>query len=395
MMSVLGWLLGLLAVIALLPAVVFFVQVLLACLPARSRPMGNSVRPRVAVLVPAHDEASIIRATLATIGPQLLEGDRLLVVADNCTDDTARLAREAGAEVVERHDALLRGKGYALDFGVRYLAQQPPEVVIVVDADCQVSEGAIERLARRYREVERPVQALYLMRAPAGAGLKVQVAEFAWRVKNLVRPRGWARLGLPCQLMGAGMAFGWHDLALIELANGHLVEDVKLGLDLCQQGKPPVFCPEALVTSQFPASQHGLNSQRTRWEHGHLGLMLADAPKRVQAALAQGNGSLLAMTLDLMVPPLALLVLTLIGLNLVTWLAYLLFGLVAPACIAITALGMLGLAVLLAWARFCRELIPFSVLLYAPFYAARKIPLYLGFLIRRQVEWVRSKRDDD
>lgn len=395
MMSVLGWLLGLLAVIALLPAVVFFVQVLLACLPARSRPMGNSARPRVAVLVPAHDEASIIRATLATIAPQLLEGDRLLVVADNCTDDTARLAREAGAEVVERHDALLRGKGYALDFGVRYLAQQPPEVVIVVDADCQVSEGAIERLARRYREVERPVQALYLMRAPAGAGLKVQVAEFAWRVKNLVRPRGWARLGLPCQLMGAGMAFGWHDLALIELANGHLVEDVKLGLDLCQQGKPPVFCPEALVTSQFPASQHGLNSQRTRWEHGHLGLMLADAPKRVQAALAQGNGSLLAMTLDLMVPPLALLVLTLIGLNLVTWLAFLLFGLVAPACIAITALGMLGLAVLLAWARFCRELIPFSVLLYAPFYAARKIPLYLGFLIRRQVEWVRSKRDDD
>ncbi|MFJ4456594.1 glycosyltransferase family 2 protein [Pseudomonas sp. NPDC089392] len=394
MITVLGWLLGLLAVIALVPATVFFLQVLLACLPARTRPLGNSVRPRVAVLIPAHDEASIIRATLATVGPQLLEGDRLLVVADNCTDDTARLAREAGAEVVERHDALLRGKGYALDFGVRHLAQRPPEVVIVVDADCQVSAGAIERLARRYQEVERPVQALYLMRAPAGAGLKVQVAEFAWRVKNLVRPRGWARLGLPCQLMGAGMAFGWHDLASIDLANGHLVEDIKLGLDLCQQGKPPVFCPEALVTSQFPSSQQGLNSQRTRWEHGHLGLILADAPKRVLAALAQGNGSLFAMTLDLMVPPLALLVLTLLGLNLVAWLAYLLFGLVAPACIALTALGMLGLAVVLAWARFCRELIPFSVLLYAPFYAARKIPLYLGFLIKRQVEWVRSKRDD-
>ena len=67
----------------------------------------------------------------------------------------------------------------------------------------------------------------------------------------------------------------------------------------------------------------------------------------------------------------------------------------APAWIALAALVMLGLAVVLAWARFCRELIPFSVLLYAPFYAARKIPLYLGFLIKRQVEWVRSKRDDD
>lgn len=395
MMSVLSWLLGLLAVIALVPVSVFFLQMLLACLPPRSRPLGISVRPRVAVLVPAHDEAAIIRATLASITPQLLAGDRLLVVADNCTDDTARLAREGGAEVVERFDTLRRGKGYALDFGVRHLAEQPPEVVIVVDADCQVGEGAIDCLARRYHQVKRPVQALYLMRAPAGSGLKVQVAEFAWRVKNLVRPRGWARLGLPCQLMGAGMAFGWHDLALINLANGHLVEDVKLGLDLCQQGKPPVFCPEALVTSQFPASQQGMNSQRTRWEHGHLGLMLADAPKRALAAISQRNGSLLAMTLDLLVPPLALLVLALLGLNLVTWLVYLLSGHATPAWIALAALAMLALAVVLAWARFCRELIPFSVLLYAPFYAARKIPLYLGFLIKRQVEWVRSKRDDD
>ncbi|HDS1695009.1 MULTISPECIES: glycosyltransferase family 2 protein [Pseudomonas] len=395
MISVLGWLLGLLAIIVLVPVLVLVLQVLLACLPARSRPEGIGERPRVAVLVPAHDEALVIRAMLASVTPQLLDGDRLLVVADNCSDDTARLARASGAEVVERRDTRLRGKGYALDFGVRHLAQRPPEVVIVVDADCQVGEGAIDCLARRCLELGRPVQSLYLMRAPAGAGLRVQVAEFAWRVKNLVRPRGWARLGLPCQLMGAGMAFGWHDLSLINLANGHLVEDVKLGLDLCQQGKPPAFCPEALVTSQFPLSQQGLNSQRTRWEHGHLGLMLADAPKRAKAAITQRNASLAALTLDLLVPPLALLVLALLGLNLVTWLAYLLFGLALPAWLALAGLALLAFAVVLAWARFCREVIPFSVLLYAPFYAARKIPLYLSFLIKRQVEWVRSKRDDD
>lgn len=395
MISVLAWFLGLLAIIVLLPVLLLLLQVLLACLPRPVQPFASSRRGQVAVLVPAHDEASIIRATLASITPQLQPGDRLLVVADNCTDDTAQLAREAGAEVVERHDLHLRGKGYALDFGVRHLARQPPEVVIVVDADCRVGEGAIERLALRCQQVARPVQALYLTHAPAGAGPKVQVAEFAWRVKNLVRPRGWSRLGLPCQLMGAGMAFGWHDLGLVDLANGHLVEDVKLGLDLCQQGKPPVFCPEALVTSQFPANEQGLNSQRTRWEHGHLGLMLSDAPRRALAALKQGNGSLLAMTLDLLVPPLALLVLALVAVNLLAWLAYLLFGVATPAWIALCGLALLGLAVALAWARFCRELVPFSVLLYAPFYAARKIPMYLGFLIKRQVDWVRSKRDDD
>lgn len=113
----------------------------------------------------------------------------------------------------------------------------------MVDADCQVGEGAIDCLARRCHALARPVQSLYLMRAPAGAGLRVQVAEFAWRVKNLVRPRGWARLGLPCQLMGAGMAFGWHDLSLINLANGHLVEDVKLGLDLASRANRLLSAP--------------------------------------------------------------------------------------------------------------------------------------------------------
>jgi hypothetical protein len=66
----------------------------------------------------------------------------------------------------------------------------------------------------------------------------------------------------------------------------------------------------------------------------------------------------------------------------------------APALLASVALVALAGAVVLAWSRFGRGLIAFSVLLYAPFYALRKIPLYLGFLIRRQVDWVRSKRDD-
>ena len=394
MISMVTWLLSLVAFCIFVPALVLFAQVLLACLPVRSRPGADGRRPRVAVLVPAHNEALIIRSTLASVAPQLLAQDRLLVVADNCTDDTAQLARSAGAEVVERDNDLLRGKGYALDFGVRHLAQRPPEVVIIVDADCQVGEGAIDLLARRCLEASRPVQALYLMRAPVGAGLKVQIAEFAWRVKNLVRPRGWARLGLPCQLMGAGMAFSWRDLATVDLANGHLVEDLKLGLDFCRIGKPPLFCPDAQVTSQFPLSQEGLSSQRTRWEHGHLGVILAEVPKLLVSAVTRRNAPLLAMTLDLLVPPLALLVMALVGVASVAWLAALLFGITAPAWVVTGALVMLGVAVLLAWGRFSRELIPFSVLLYAPFYAARKIPLYLGFLIKRQVEWVRSKRDD-
>lgn len=394
MITLLGWLFSALLILIVLPVLVLFVQVLLACLPARSLTSPQGPRPRLAVLVPAHNESSVIVATINSIRQQLLEGDRLLVVADNCSDDTAALARAAGAEVVERSNDRQRGKGYALEFGKRHLASDAPDVMIVIDADCQLGEGALAQLALRCIESGRPTQALYLMHAPEGSGLKVRLAEFAWCVKNRVRPRGWARLGLPCPLMGSGMAFVWKDLVLIELASGHIVEDLKMGLDFCLGGKPPLFCPEALVTSYFPRSDEGLASQRTRWEHGHLGVILKDAPKLFATSLRRRNGHLLAMTLDLWVPPLALLTLVLAAGFVLSWLVFFLGATAAPAVIATAGMALLGVTVLLAWSQFGRRIIAFSALMYAPFYALKKIPLYIGFLLKRQVEWVRSKRDD-
>ncbi|MDZ7842665.1 MAG: glycosyltransferase family 2 protein [Gammaproteobacteria bacterium] len=394
MIDLVSWLLSALLLLILLPVLVLFVQVMLACLPARTQSALVGARPRVAVLVPAHNESTVIVTTLKTLRSQLLAGDRLLVVADNCSDDTATLARTTGAEVIERSDSQLRGKGYALDFGVRHLAGDAPEVLIIVDADCQVGEGAIERLVLCCIQSGRPTQALYLMHAPEGSGLKVRIAEFAWCVKNLLRPTGWVRLGWPCQLMGSGMAFIWRDLALIDLASGHLVEDLKMGLDFCRNGKPPLFCPDARVSSYFPRSEEGLSSQRTRWEHGHLGVILSDAPKLLVESLGQRNWKLLGMTLDLLVPPLALLTLAAVAAFVLSWLLFGLSELLAPALIASVGVVLLGLTILLAWARCGREIISFMSLLYAPFYAAKKISLYLGFLLKRQVDWVRSKRDD-
>lgn len=394
MMDLLNWLLSVLLVVILLPVLVLFLQVVLACMPARSKPSSPAVRPRVAVLVPAHNESSVIVATLNSLLPQLREGDRLLVVADNCTDDTAVLVRAAGAEVVERTNEQQRGKGYALDFGVRYLAADAPEVLIIVDADCLVGEGAIERLAICSIDSGRPVQALYLMYAPEDCGLKVRIAEFAWRVKNLVRPSGWAQLGLPCQLMGTGMAFLWRDLSLINLASGQIVEDMKMGLDFCRSGKPPLFCPDALVSSYFPRSAEGLSTQRTRWEHGHLGIILSDAPELLAVSIKRGNWKLLGMTLDLLVPPLALLTLVAVTAFFIAWLLFMVSGLLAPAITASIGMVLLGATIMLAWANCGRGVISFATLLYAPFYVLKKIPLYVGFLLKRQVDWVRSKRDD-
>ena len=149
-----------------------------------------NARRRIAVLVPAHNESTGILTTLEDIQRQLLPGDMLLVVADNCTDDTAAIARVGGAKVIERHDPTKIGKGYALDLGLRHLALDPPEIVIMVDADCKVEAGAIDQLASTSAATGRPVQALHLMSSPSGSLVNHQVAEFAGRVKLWLRPRG-------------------------------------------------------------------------------------------------------------------------------------------------------------------------------------------------------------
>jgi cellulose synthase/poly-beta-1,6-N-acetylglucosamine synthase-like glycosyltransferase len=381
--------------IILLPVLVLFIQVVMAIPPIGTAATPDGRRPRIAILIPAHNEEGGVAATIASVLPQLQEGDRVLVVADNCSDNTAGAATRAGAEVCERFNESQRGKGYALDFGVRSLTDNPPEVMIIVDADCIVTEHAIDRLARTALCSGRPVQALYLMRAPKDSGPMKKIAEFAWIVKNLVRPLGFARLGLPCQLMGSGMAFPWTIISSASLANGHIVEDMKLGMDLAETGTPPLFCPHAMVYSTFPASTAGTNSQRTRWEHGHLSMIINQAPKLLVQGICKSRLGMVVLALDLCVPPLALLTLLVLVLFSCAALFGMVSGVLMPMGFATLILFALGMAILMSWWRYGREILSASNLAMAFFYMFWKIPLYLRFFVNRQVEWVRSKRDHE
>lgn len=385
------YLLALMVIILMLPVAVLLLQVLAAIFLPKSTfaLQPNVIQPKVAVLIPAHNESLVLAKTIQTILPLLANGDQLLVVADNCTDDTASIARSLGATVVERFNTELRGKGYALDYGIQHLKSNPPQVVIIIDADCSVSNGFIQVLAQFCAQLQRPVQALDLMLAPANPSLKMRIAEFAWAVKNKVRPLGFKALGLPCQLMGTGMAFLWRDITQMSLANGNIAEDMKLGIDFCRALKAPVFLPDVLVTSLFPQGEQASTTQRARWEHGHLGMIMSEAPSLLFEALQARNLQMFGLACDLIVPPLAVLVLLCV--------AVFIFSLVCSAHLALLLsallLAALTIAVLLAWLFFGRQIISFKQLCYAPVYALVKIPLYIKFFFNRQVEWVRSKRD--
>jgi cellulose synthase/poly-beta-1,6-N-acetylglucosamine synthase-like glycosyltransferase len=377
--------------------VLLALQTLASCMPQNSRvaPLQTSATcPSTVVLMPAHDEADIIEAMVSRALRQLPPGGQLLVVADNCTDDTADRARFAGATVIERSDPLLRGKGYALAHGVNHLRPHPPEVVIVMDADCVAADGSLSAIAIGAHQRQTPVQAMYDMIAPPGAGLMQRMSAFAWDFRTRLRAEGFRRMGLPCQLMGSGMAFPWPLLQQVNLATGHIVEDLKLGLDFAQVRKAPHFLPSALVSSSFPTNDQGTQSQRKRWEHGHLSMVVGQAPFLLWQATSRGNAPLLAMTLDMCVPPLALLVLLLGAQAAITvLLAWL--GVIWPAVaiMSVAALCLLALSVLAGWWKAGRRWISLGELVSVPWYVLRKLPLYLGFLARRQASWVRTRRD--
>ena len=306
-----------------------------------------------------------------------------MVVADNCTDDTAAVAAAAGAEVIVRDQPEAPGKGYALDFGIRHLGLDPPEIVITIDADCKAADGAIDRLATTCVMTNRPVQALYLMTAPSGSSVNYNVAEFAWRVKNWARPLGLKVLDLPCQLMGSGMAFPWNVVRSADLAHGSIVEDMKLGLELARAGASPLFCPTAKIRSHFPWSIQGAESQRTRWEEGHIGTILAEVPHLFYAAISYRNIALLALTLDLLVPPLSLLTLMVVGLLLVTGLTAALGAGSAPLFISAVTLLALAMSAFLAWIKYGRDVLPVGSVFLIASYGLEKLLLYWQILSRR------------
>lgn len=142
MLSLLAWLLALPAILLLSW---FTLEILLGLRPLLTASHADQRKPRTTVLIPAHNEALGIADTLHRLhGADAAIA--VLVVADNCQDETAHVARAAGAEVLERHDLERRGKGFALAFGRDHLAKrrpdERPEVIVVLDADCRTDMAA-------------------------------------------------------------------------------------------------------------------------------------------------------------------------------------------------------------------------------------------------------------
>lgn len=375
------------------PTLVLAIETIVAAWPGGTPEDPAGERPGVAVVIPAHDEGGTIGRTVEAVRGQLAEGDRLIVVADNCTDATATEARAAGAEVVERADAERRGKGYALAFGLGAVRADPRAVVIVLDADCDPGEGCIEVLARQAASTGRPAQAVYLMDPPADPTPGDRVSALAVRFKNLIRPRGLHRLGLGVLLTGSGMAFPIDTLEGVDLATGDLVEDMALGVELARLGRVPALCERAVVTSRLPGVNAARVSQRTRWEHGHLASIVRHGPRLVIDGVTRGKPALIGLGLEICVPPVSLLAIAVVAMAGVSLVWALFTWHVVPLAIAFESGVLLAVAFGVGWWRFGSAVLPAGELPAVVMYVVRKVPIYVRALLDREKTWVRTARD--
>lgn len=370
----------------------FATELFVGLRPLKPNSRSGRTDARAAIIVPAHDEASGLRPRLAAL-KEAAPPARVLVVADNCSDSTAAIARDLGVEVIERNDPVKRGKGFALDFAKRYLSGNPPEVVIIVDADCSIDASSLRLLAAECLAIGLPCQATNLQKPQATASPAVQMSTFAFFVKNVIRQRALKRLAGRVQLLGTGMALPWALFNRAHVATSSIVEDIKLGHELAEAGYPPTLVEGATVWSNAETTANTL-AQRRRWEGGFIGEAMRRGPSRLIGSLRHGDLKGSWAALSIMVPPFALLVMADVAVLVIAFAVIWATGAGSGALLLLAVpLLLCAIGLMLVWRAGGSRFLRAGALLRAPLYLAWKLPMYFGFL-RGGVpkDWQRTDR---
>lgn len=347
-------------------------------------------------VVPAHNEELGIARTVKN----LLEVDwpaakrRVIVVADNCKDATAKRAAEAGATVLERFSDDKKGKGYALHHAFEHsIAEGRASACVVVDADTLVSKNLLSAFAARLELGEAVAQAHYGV-LEEKSSWRTRLMRIAFSVFHGVRSLARERLGLSCGLRGNGMCFSHRVLKEVPHDAFSVVEDVEYGIRIGKKGYRVAYVHEAEVLGEMVSSEEASRSQRRRWEGGRMLLMKEHGWPLFKQGLSQGKPLLLDLAADVLVPPLSYLVAASFGglgaTGLVAWLFGLPWGspwLFGVSSVVLTAYVLRGWALSGVGPRGLLDLA------YAPVYVAWKLKLMLAPKPEKKGEWVRTQRE--
>ena len=364
---------------------------LLSAAPAASP--RSSRRTTFDVIVPAHNEISVIERTVASLKRLDWPADRfrILVIADNCTDATAVLARAAGAIALERHDTSARGKGYALQFAFNASREEGfADAVIVIDADAEVSSNLLEAFAVRIEQGEQAIQAHYGILNPFDSW-RTRLITIAKASFHIVRSRARERLGVSCGIRGNGWCVTHALLRKVPYGAFSLTEDVEYGITLGMAGVRVAYADEAHSDAEMVSGEQIASQQRQRWESGRFQLIRSKTGPLLVAAVQQRSLVCLDLALDLLVLPLSYVALN----AAVAIAASAFFGWIFPALqvflwIALACAAAIVLYVLRGWQLSGVGLRGLLDLARAPSFVLWKLVLMTR---RKSGAWVRTERE--
>ena len=348
----------------------------------------------IGVLIPAHNEEEGIRRTIKSVLECDYPADRveIYVIADNCTDRTADVARSEGAIVAERTDTVHRGKGQALDWFLKqYLhIYHSADIITIIDADVTPDRNYLREISASLSQPRTEVVQAYNGVSNPQAGWRPGLIDAAFNVFNHLRMAGPSRLSGTCVLKGNGMAFSTSLLERTGWPCHSIVEDMEFSLNLLQEEISVHYNPDAIIRSEMVTSGKNASSQRSRWEGGRFTLVRQMAAPLFRLFIETRQIRFLIALAELATPPLTMLVI-IFALGSVASLLFLhdQWLLVASSWWAILIFYVISGQI-----QRKAPLSTWLVLAAAPLYILWKIPLYLAMMLRKKgASWIRTTRE--
>ncbi len=371
-----------------LPAVIEITMFIIAALFKKKSENKKAAEKsiKIGVVIPAHNEEKNIERCVKSIRESEagIHKFEIIVVADNCDDNTAENAEKAGARALRRFNQEKRGKGAAIDYAFNILLKEDYDAFMIVDADTVVGNEFIKVSGDSFAAGEDAIQCgnLVLNRT---ATQRTRFINLALLSMNFFRPSGRERMGISAGIQGNGFGLSKKLIMEVPYSANSITEDLEYHIKLIESGKRVKFVPETVVLSDFPLSDEGNETQRARWEGGRFLLQRTYGPKLILKILS-GKLRITEPFLELMSMPLSYEVMMLFILLILPFWEFRLYSLYAMGIIAIHVV----MAVVIYGDRD-----DFKALKGVPeyiFWKIVKLPVILANA-RKNVKWVRTKRD--
>jgi len=362
--------------------------------PSSSGSVAEVGKKRYTIIVPAHNEESVIDATLQSLAEISYPSElySVIVVADNCDDKTVKIVSEAGVECLERRDKKNPGKGQALEWAFkRILKEKTSDAFIIVDADTLVETNILSVMNRYLADGAEVVQAYYDVLHPESSPM-ASLTFMGFAISRNLKYRGRSRLGFSANLLGNGMCItreiierhGWRAFSISE--------DLEYQLQLLLQGVCVVFAHDTKIWAEMPSKISSFHTQRSRWDVGKYKLRNRYVPLLLKKGLSERSLACFDAVLELIIPPYLLYAAS-------TYALYAIYLIFFYSAMNVWFFIWTALAAGLTVYTFTGLLAakaPLKVyvnLVYAPFFLLLRLVMVFESMLGKSKKWVKTERE--